>query len=334
MLSTPFLPDAVRGLTEAAACACAPWIGQGDKQSADAAAVDALRRRFKDVPVRGRVVIGEGEKDDAPYLAPGERVGAADAPAVDVAVDPLEGTRLAANAAPGALAVLALAPSGSIMPLGQAFYMKKLIGPAAAAEALDLDAAPQQVIHNVADALNVLPSKVRVAVQERPRHERLVRAIREAGAQVHLFTDGDLSFALHALQGRVAASPYSNASYSGAPVDLLWGIGGAPEGVLAAAAQRVTGGAMQARLAPRSQAEHDRLVQNPALPNVLKRTPTAADLVQTDTVTMALTGVTDGPLLRGVQRIEPSSTLCTETLVLHSGSPPERVAAQHEISSA
>lgn len=321
------LSGTVRRLTEAAARACEPWIGQRDKHAADAAAVEALRHGFDAAPLCGEVIIGEGEKDNAPYLVPGERVGSADAPQVDVAVDPLEGTRLAAEAAPGALAVLALAPRGSIMPVGRAFYMQKLIGPAAAAEALDLDAPPRHVVRDVAEVLNVQPSAVRIAVQERPRHDELVRALQAAGAQVHLFTDGDLSFALHALQNRSAPNHDADA-----PVDLLWGIGGAPEGVLAAAAQRTLGGAMQMRLAPRSPTERDRLMHDPALHGVLERTLTASDLVQAGPVTMALTGVTDGPLLQGVQREEDAHTLVTETLVLKSEAPLQRVQTRHSSS--
>lgn len=321
---SPDWADGARHLTEAAARACAPWIGQGDKRAADAAAVAALRAGFAGAPVRGHIVIGEGEKDEAPYLAPGERVGPADAPTVDVAVDPLEGTRLAAENTPGALAVLALASAGSVLPLGRAFYMEKLIGPAAAAEALDLDAPPVTVVRAVAEALGRQPSDLRIAVQERPRHDALVHAIRQAGAQVRLFADGDLSFALHALQGRVVSDARSEAA-----VDLLWGIGGAPEGMLAAAAQRVVGGAMRMRLAPRSKVERKRLAQEPALDGMLGRTFSAADLVQTETVTMSLTGVTDGPLLRGIRREEDAHTLVTETLVLQTGTPPRRVTTRH-----
>ncbi len=317
----PTLHTYIRRLTEAAACACAPWIGRGDKHAADAAAVDAMRRSFSDVPFRGRVVIGEGEKDDAPYLAPGEQLGPDAASDVEVAVDPLDGTRLAAEGEAGALSVLALAPPGSFLPLGRAFYMEKLVGPAAAAE-LSLDASPGAVVAAVAEALRVPPAELRIAVQQRPRHRTLVRELRRSGARVHLFADGDLSYALLALEGRTAASD--------TPVDLLRGIGGAPEGMLAAAPQRVLGGAMHARLAPRSPAERRRLEDAPGAAGCLDRILTAADLVRTDAVAMALTGVTDGPLLRGVRR-DPAQegALVTETLLLGAHASPRRVVAPH-----
>ncbi len=344
--------QAATHLTEGAARACHPWIGAGDKEAADAAAVEALRRRAEDVGVRGSVVIGEGEKDDAPYLAPGQPLGAAGSePSAndgtpDVAVDPLEGTELVAHDRPGALSVLALAPAGALKPLGRAFYAEKLIGPPAAADILDLDAPPSAIVEQVADALNTTASDVRVAVQKRPRHTALVEALRAAGAQVRLFKEGDLSFALQALQPRPAPQSAddgrpqngrrqassddgeaTNASNNvrhqqsdpepeTRPVDLLWGIGGAPEGMLAAAAQRAIGGSLQLRIAPRSEGERRRLFDDPALPNPLERTFDARELVQTDTVAMALTGVTDGPLLAGLR--EEGGLLRTETLLLTS----------------
>lgn len=314
-----------RRLTEAAACACAAWVGHGDKQAADAAAVDAMRDAFANVSFRGRVVIGEGEKDDAPHLAPGERLGSEAAPAFEVAVDPLDGTRLAAEGAPGALSVLALAPPESFLPIGRAFYMEKIVGPPAAAKALDLDAPPREVVATVAEALHVPPAELRIAIQQRPRHQTLVRALRRSGAQIHLFADGDLSYALLALQGRTAAREES--------IDLLWGTGGAPEGVLAAAAQRVLGGAMQARLAPRSKAEHVRLEGDPALSGVLDRVLAAADLVRAEDVAMALTGVTDGPLLRGVYRAPGGDAYVTETMLIGADKPSQRITSHHAPAS-
>lgn len=319
------LATRARHLTEAAARACRPWVGRGDKDAADAAAVAALRRAFAKAPFRGHVVIGEGEKDDAPYLAPGERLGPERGAAMEVAVDPLEGTQLAANDAPGALSVLALAPPDSFLPLGRAFYMEKLIGPPAAAEALSLDAAPRAVVGAVADALRLRPQDLRIAVQQRPRHEALVRALRRSGAQVQLFADGDLSFALLALRGRAAARE--------APIDLLWGTGGAPEGVLAAAAQRVVGGAMRVRLAPQSAAERRRIAQAPNLRDVLGRTLAPTDLVRTEAVTMTLTGVTNGPVLRGVRHDPDRAIHTTETMVLRAGSDPQHVTTRHEASA-
>ena len=271
-------------------------------------------------------MIGEGEKDGAPHLAPGEHVGPGVTPTVDIAVDPLEGTQLVADEAPGALSVLALTPAGRMMPLGRAFYMQKLIGPPAAAEVLDLDASPQAVVRNVAAALDVLPSDLRVAIQDRPRHEALTRLIQKTGAQVHLFPDGDLSFALLALQRRTGTGDRG-------PIDLLWGVGGAPEGMLAAAAQRVLGGSMRTRLAPRSHAERTRIKQHPDLEGVLDRTLTAADLVRTDTVAMTLTGVTKGPLLDAIRLDGAPDMHVTETLVLRTGARPRRVTTRHERSA-
>jgi fructose-1,6-bisphosphatase II len=313
-----------RRLTEAAARACVPWIGEHDKDAADAAAVDALRPRLRDAALPGTVVIGEGEKDDAPYLEPGTTLGAD--PTVDIAVDPLEGTALVAEDRPGALSVLALAPAGTMLPLGRAFYMEKRMGPPAVRDAIARDAPPRQVVNDVAESLGVPPSEVRIAVQERPRHDDLVAALRDAGAQVRLFGEGDLSFALLALQPRAQAAERTDANDR--PVDLLWGIGGAPEGMLAAAAQRVLGGSMRLRLAPRSEAERARLAEDPALPGVLDRTFTAADLVRTDTVAMALTGVTDGPLLSGL-----STAAGADTLVLSPEAGARRVSAPVDASA-
>lgn len=321
-LSPDVLALHARRLTETAARACLPWIGCGDKDAADAAAVAALRHGFDRTAIRGRVIIGEGEKDDAPHLAPGEHLGPETAAPMEVAVDPLEGTQLVAEHAPGALSVLALAPPDGFLPLGRAFYMEKLIGPPAAAEALSLDASPQRVVNAVAEALRTRPGDLRIAVQQRPRHDRLVRALRRSGAQVRHFRDGDLSFALLALQDRDATPA--------PPIDLLWGTGGAPEGVLAAAAQRVIGGSMRMRLAPQSAAERHRLAHDPRLDTVLGRTLTAADLVRTEAVAMALTGVTDGPLLHGVQYDLARDTHVTETLVLTPGTSPQRVSSHQK----
>ena len=304
-----------RRLTEAAARACAPWIGASDKEAADAAAVDAMRSCLSDVGLAGTVVIGEGEKDDAPYLAPGTEFGASASEArVDVAVDPLEGTELVASDAPGALSVLALAPAGTMMRLGRAFYAEKLIGPPAAQSVLDLDAPPGRVVQDVADAIDVRPGDVRVAVQKRPRHRGLVEALRAAGAQVRLFAEGDLSFAILALQSRTEGAEERGPSGRTGPIDLLWGIGGAPEGMLAAAAQRAVGGAVRLRLAPRSEDERSRLYNDGSLPDVLGRTFSARDLVQTRNVVIAITGVTDGPLLSGLRK--DTDGIDTETLVL------------------
>lgn len=331
-MSAPNLPvwtQTARRLTEAAARACTPWIGTGNKDAADRAAVEALQNRARTDNVHGRVVIGEGEKDDAPYLEPGTVIGPDADPVVDVAVDPLEGTTLVANDAPGALSVLALAPAGALLPLGRAFYMEKLIGPPGLGDALTLDAPPHQVVDAVSNELNLPPSAVRVAVQERPRHDELVDDLRAAGADVHLFGEGDLSFSLLALQPR--HNPPTGSKEPTPPIDVLWGIGGAPEGMLAAAAQRVLGGSTHFRLAPRSASERTRLQEDPALANVLDRTFTADDLVRADSVAMTLTGVTRGPLLDGIHSADGVKE--TETLILSSGRPPRRQTTTHQRAS-
>ena len=301
-----------RRLTEAAAQASARWVGKGENDVADAAAVEALENGLRTAGINATIVIGEGEKDDAPYLVPGTTIGPDTSPALDIAVDPLEGTTLVAEDRPGALSVLALAPAGALMPLGRAFYMKKLIGPPAAADVLRLEASPERLVPAVAEALGVVVSDLRVAVQERPRHDSLVASIRDTGAQVHLFGEGDLSFALLALQERGDGD--ARTQRTEVPIDLLWGIGGAPEGILSAAAQRVLGGAARLQPAPRSEAERRRLEDDSDLPEVVGQTFRARDLVQTDRVVMALTGVTDGPLLGGIRSQDDGHRV--ETLLL------------------
>lgn len=331
-MSSPHLPmwtQTARRLTEAAARASAPWVGTGNKEAADRAAVEALQHRARAIDLHGRVVIGEGEKDDAPYLEPGTVIGPGADPDVDIAVDPLEGTTLVANDAPGALSVLALTPAGALLPLGRAFYMEKLIGPPGLGDALDLDAPPRRVVNTVSNELDLAPSAVRVAVQERPRHDELVDDLRAAGADVHLFREGDLSFSLLALQPR--HSPPMGSKGARPPIDLLWGIGGAPEGMLAAAAQRVLGGSTHFRLAPRSASERTRLQEDPTPPNVLDRAFTADDLVQADAVAMTFTGVTDGPLLDGIRSTDGVKE--TETLILSSDRSPGRKTTTHERTS-
>jgi fructose-1,6-bisphosphatase II len=319
------LVSAARTLTEAAARACVPWIGGGNKEAADAAAVEALREMARTAPLPGRVVIGEGEKDDAPYLAPGTQIGPAGAdPIVDVAVDPLEGTDLVANDRPGALSVLALAPIGTIRPLGRAFYAEQMVGPPAAADVLDLDASPSALLEGVADVLGRRPADLTVAVQERPRHADLIDAIRSTGARVHLFGEGSLSFAVLALQEETANTAVTRGDRPS--IDLLWGTMGAPEGLLTAAAQRCLGGAMRFRPAPRSDQERARLRADPDLPGVLDRTYAPGELVRSHTVVMTLTGVTEGPLLDGIDR--GAATPVTESLVLVPNRPPRRRRAR------
>ncbi|GAB7080300.1 class II fructose-bisphosphatase [Megalodesulfovibrio paquesii] len=278
--------DLVR-VTEAAALASARWLGRGDKNSGDKAAVDAMRLSFNSLNIRGTVIIGEGEKDEAPMLYNGEAVGSGQGPAVDVAVDPVEGTRLLAYGRPNAISVVGLAPAGAMYAPGASYYMKKLVVPAAAAHLIghdDLDAPVGQTLRKVAKALEKDLDDIVVFVLDKPRHESLIRDIRAAGARIQLHTDGDVNGSLMAVDSR-------------AEVDVMCGTGGTPEGVLSACAIRGTGGRMVCRLDPQSDAERQRLLDDGVdLPRVLLET----DLVQDDNVFFAATGLSGGSFLRGV----------------------------------
>src|SRR6186997_2467867 len=229
-------------VTEAAALAAGRWIGHGDKIAADQAAVDAMRLMIDTVSMDGVVVIGEGEKDEAPMLFNGERVGDGDGPGTDVAVDPIDGTRLTATGQPNALAVIALAPRGTMFFPGAALYMEKIATGPDAAEVIDIDAPVAENIRQVAKAKGKRPEEVTVTILARPRHDDLIHEVREAGARVFLISDGDVAGAI------VAATPRTE-------VDLLLGIGGTPEGVIAAAALKCLGGSIQGKLYPRDDEE-------------------------------------------------------------------------------
>src|SRR6188768_3736221 len=222
-------------VTESAGLAAARWVGRGDKEEADQAAVDAMRFTLHAVPMDGNVVIGEGEKDEAPMLYNGEQIGDGSPPQVDVAVDPLEGTRLTARGMPSALSVVALAERGTMFDPGPCVYMEKMAGGDDIADLLDLDRPLGDTIGLVAERRGVDVGDVMVVVLDRPRHEEGIKAIRDAGARVRLITDGDVAGAL------LAASPER-------PVDLLWGIGGTPEGVISAACVHATGGVLMGRV--------------------------------------------------------------------------------------
>ena len=229
-------------VTEAAALAAARWVGKGDKESADQAAVDAMRLMLDTVPMDGAVVIGEGEKDEAPMLYNGERIGDGSPPEVDIAVDPLEGTRLTARGMPSALAVIALSERGTMFDPGPCVYMEKLAGGPEIADLLSLDRPLAEVVAAVAERKGVGAGDVTVIMLDRPRHEEMVERLRESGARIRFITDGDVSAALFAVS-------------SGTGVDLLWGIGGTPEGVLSAAAIKCLGGQLLGRLWPRDDDE-------------------------------------------------------------------------------
>jgi fructose-1,6-bisphosphatase II len=299
-------------VTEAAALAAGRWIGRGDKNAADQAAVDAMRLMIDTVSMDGVVVIGEGEKDEAPMLFNGERVGDGDGPATDVAVDPIDGTRLTSVGQPNALAVIALAPGGAMFFPGAALYMEKLATGPEAAGVIDIEASVAENIRQVAKAKGKRPEEVTVTILDRDRHEDTIAQIREVGARVLLITDGDVAGAI------VAAAPRTE-------VDLLMGIGGTPEGVIAAAALKCLGGSMQGRLFPRNEDERRALVEGGFnLDHVLH----TDDLVAGDDCFFAATGITDGYLLQGVKYWPDGAS--THSMVMRSRSGTVRyVESQH-----
>jgi fructose-1,6-bisphosphatase II len=295
-----------------AAMGAGRWIGRGDKNSADQAAVDGMRLMLDTVQMNGVVVIGEGEKDEAPMLYNGEHVGSGAGPDVDVAVDPLEGTRLCATGQPNAIAVMAVAERGSMFFPGAAFYMEKIaVGPEAA-DAIDIEAPPAENVRRVAEAKGVRPSDISVVVLDRDRHERLIAELRAAGARVLLIRDGDVAPTI------AAARPDSG-------VDMVMGIGGTPEGVIAAAAIKCVGGALQGRLAPQSDSERQQLAEEGL---DLSRVLTTDELVSGQYVFVAATGVTTGALLRGVRYTRDGAI--TDSIVMRSRSGTVRmIEAQH-----
>ena len=302
-------------VTEAGAMAAARWIGRGDKEAADKAAVDAMRYVLDSVAMRGVVVIGEGEKDEAPMLYNGEEVGSGEGPEVDVAVDPLEGTRLTALGQPNAIAVIALAERGTMFFPGAAVYMEKIaVGPAAL-DSIDIRRSPGENVRAVAEALGKTPREIDVVVLERDRHEELIAELREAGARVRLIRDGDVA-------------PSIAAGQPGTGVDMLYGIGGTPEGVISAAALKCVGGGIQGRLWPRNEGEREQLLAAGLDPERVLYTD---DLVSGQDVFVAATGVTTGALLRGVQYTHGGAT--TDSIVMRSRSGTvRRVVAQQSLA--
>jgi len=299
-------------VTEAAALAAATLVGKGDKIAADQAAVDAMHIVLKTVRMDGVVVIGEGEKDEAPMLHNGEHIGDGSDPKVDIAVDPLEGTTLTAKGLPSALSVIALSPRGTMFDPGPCFYMEKMAGGAELVGVLDLDKSLTENLGNVAEAKKKDILDVVVMVLDRPRHHEGIEEIQAAGGRVRLVTDGDVSGAM------LAAS-------ENAPVDLLWGIGGTPEGVIAAAALKCLGGGMIARLYPRDDEEREAAI---AGGYDLEAQLTQDDLVKGDDCFFSATGVTDGDVLQGVRY--RGSGASTESLVTRSRSGTiRRIRARH-----
>jgi fructose-1,6-bisphosphatase II len=272
-------------VTEAAAMAAARWVGRGDKNGADGAAVHAMRLLINTVSMDGVVVIGEGEKDHAPMLFNGEEVGDGSGPACDVAVDPIDGTRLTANGMPNAISVLAVSARGSMYDPSAVFYMSKLVTGSAAADVVDIEAPVAHNIAKVAKAKACSPGDVTVVILDRPRHAQLIADVRAAGARIQLIPDGDVAGAIMAAR-------------DGTGVDLLLGTGGTPEGIIAACAIKCLGGTIQGRLAPRDDAERDRAI---AAGHDLSRVLTTDDLVASEDAFFAATGITDGELLAGIR---------------------------------
>ncbi|RQD73883.1 class II fructose-bisphosphatase [Desulfonatronospira sp. MSAO_Bac3] len=275
--------DLVR-VTEAAALASSRWLGKGDNKKGDMAAVDAMRLSFNAIEIKGVVVIGEGEKDKAPMLYNGESLGTGNGPGMDVAVDPVEGTKLLAYGRPNAISVVALAPRGTMYDPGPAFYMQKIAVPSQARDHVDINAPVKDNLRAIAASLGKSVDDLVVFVLDKPRHKQLIEDIRQAGARIQLHTDGDVAGAL------MAVSPDGD-------VDVMMGTGGTPEGVLTAAAIISMGGEMQCRLDPQSEQEKENLL---SAGYDLKRVLTVRDLIQSEDVFFAATGISGGTFLQGV----------------------------------
>jgi fructose-1,6-bisphosphatase II len=306
--------DLVR-VTESAALAAARWVGRGEKDGADAVAVRAMRAMLSSVPIDGVVVIGEGEKDNAPMLFNGERVGSGAGTECDIAVDPIDGTTLTSKGMPNAVAVLAASPRGTMYDPSAAFYMNKLVTGPAAAGLVDISAPVSYNIGAVAKAKGVNPGDVTVCILDRPRHSQLAVDVRATGARIKFIPDGDVAGAVMAAR-------------EGTGVDLLLGIGGTPEAVIAACAIKCLGGAFQGQLHPQSDAER---ISAEAAGLDLSRVFRADDLVAGDEAFFVLTGITDGELVHGV-RYGPDSAV-TDSLVMraHSGTV-RQVRSEHSLT--
>jgi len=285
-------------VTEAAALASARWVGMGDKIAADDAAVEAMRSLFDTVHMDGTVVIGEGEMDEAPMLYIGEKLGNGEKPVVDVAVDPLEGTNLVAKGMPGAIAVLAVTKRYGLLHAPDMYMDKIAVGPKAAGR-IHIDAPVAENLENIAIGLQKRVQDLTVVILDRPRHQEIIRQVRACGSRIRLITDGDVA-------------PAVACAIEGSGVDVMLGIGGAPEGVLAAAALRCMGGEMQGRLWPENDEEIER-ARTMGISDINKLL-TLNDLVNTDDIFFAATGITEGPLLRGVNFNSDGAT--THTLVM------------------
>ncbi|CAL9547611.1 class II fructose-bisphosphatase [Streptomyces sp. enrichment culture] len=302
-------------VTEAAAMAAGRWVGRGDKNGADGAAVRAMRTLVSTVSMNGVVVIGEGEKDEAPMLFNGERVGDGTGPEVDIAVDPIDGTTLTAKGMPNAIAVLAATERGAMFDPSAVFYMDKLVTGPEAADFVDIDAPVSVNIRRVAKAKRSTPEDVTVVILDRPRHEGIINEIRETGARIKLISDGDVAGSILALR-------------EGTGVDLLLGIGGTPEGIISACAVKCLGGTIQGKLWPKDDEERQRAID---AGHDLDRVLTTEDLVKGENVFFVATGITDGELLRGVRY--RSETATTDSIVMRSKSGTvRRIDSEHRLS--
>ncbi|WP_328873601.1 class II fructose-bisphosphatase [Streptomyces sp. NBC_00287] len=302
-------------VTEAAAMAAGRWVGRGDKNGADGAAVRAMRTLVSTVSMNGVVVIGEGEKDEAPMLFNGERVGDGTGPEVDIAVDPIDGTTLTAKGMPNAIAVLAATERGAMFDPSAVFYMDKLVTGPEAADFVDINAPVSVNIRRVAKAKRSTPEDVTVVILDRPRHEGIIKEIRDAGARIKLISDGDVAGSIYALR-------------EGTGVDMLLGIGGTPEGIISACAVKCLGGTIQGKLWPKDDEERQRAID---AGHDLDRVLTTEDLVQGENVFFVATGITDGELLRGVRYRSDSAV--TESIVMRSKSGTvRRIDSEHRLS--
>jgi fructose-1,6-bisphosphatase II / sedoheptulose-1,7-bisphosphatase len=306
--------EAVR-VTEAAALAASRMVGRGDEKAADKAAVDAMRAALNTLNISGTVVIGEGERDEAPMLYIGERVGAG-GPEIDIALDPLEGTAITANGGPNAMAVMALTDKGGFLNAPDTYMEKIAVGPHIPAHILDLDAPIGEIVRKVGIAKNARAEDLLVCILDRPRHEALIKGVRETGARIMLIQDGDVSAVM------ATADPATG-------IDLYVGTGGAPEGVLAAAALQCTGGSMLGRLVFRNNDEIAR-AERCGIKD-LKKVYTTDELAKPDNVMFAATGVTDGAMLKGVRRFAGGAI--THSIVMRSKSGTiRRIEAQHDFT--
>lgn len=302
-------------VTEAGALMAARWMGRGDKESADQAAVDAMRLVLGSVDMDGIVVIGEGAKDEAPMLYVGEQVGRADEPKVDIAVDPIDGTRLLSLGMPNAITVVALADRGTMFSNPDIAYMQKIATGPDAADAIDLDLSVDENLKRIAEAKRVEVRDLTVVVLDRPRHEKLITEIRASGARIKMISDGDVAGAI------MTAIP-------GTGIDALFGIGGAPEAVVAAAAMKCVGGNIQARIWLRN--DEERRVAAEKQTDITRKFG-VSDLVAGDNVFFSATGITDGELLKGVRFSADGAT--TESLVMRSRSGTiRRIESHHRLT--